>query len=137
MKVVILALGILLIGHTASGQINDPSYQMKVKELMDIQMGQGLITDQMTQQILPDIPVDKREDFKKDMRLMMDKSMAKISDIYMEVYTKEEVDALLGFYNSPIGQQIQKKLPEVMKKSTVLQQELIPEIMPIMEKYLR
>lgn len=98
MKNLILALGVLFMGYAASGQITDPTYKTKIRALMDIQMGQGLIMDEMMKQITPNIPTESRAEFRKDFAMIMDKSMDKIADVQMEVYTKEEVDALLEFY---------------------------------------
>lgn len=137
MKNLILAFSILFMGYSASGQITDPTYKTKIKTLMDIQMGQGLIIDEMMKQITPNIPTESRAEFKKEFEMIMDKSMDKIADVQMEVFTKEEVDALLEFYNSPIGQQIQKKLPQIMMKTSKMQQELTMELMPIMQKYIK
>jgi len=58
----ILALGILFIGYSATAQITDPSYKSKVIELMNIQLGQGLVMDEMIKNIISNIADDKKED---------------------------------------------------------------------------
>lgn len=136
MKNLILSLFLLFLGYAVTGQITDPAYEVKVKKLMEIQMGQGMVMDHMIDQILPNIPEENQADFKKDINVVITKMMDKIAGIYMEIHTKEEVDALLEFYTSPIGKQIQGKLPLVMERSSKMGQEFGSEIMPIMQKYM-
>ena len=53
-------------------------------------------------------------------------------DIYSEVLSMEELQGLVSFYESPIGQKFIAKQPELttatMKKMQAVMQELIPEI---------
>ena len=50
--------------------------------------------------------------------------------IYTQVFTEEEIRALIGFYKSPIGQKLVSKQPELMQKSMELSQKRFMEIMP-------
>lgn len=53
-------------------------------------------------------------------------------DIYAEVLSMEELQGLIEFYESPIGQKFVKKQPELatatMQKMQTLMQEIMPEI---------
>jgi hypothetical protein len=61
-----------------------------------------------------------------------------IAKIYSDIYTEEEIDAILGFYKSPAGKAFLEKMPEVMQRSTpllmVLMSNLQPEIMKIVQE---
>ena len=50
--------------------------------------------------------------------------------IYIAVFTEEEIRALINFYQSPIGQKLVSKQPELMEKSMELSQKRFMEIMP-------
>ena len=53
-------------------------------------------------------------------------------DIYAEVFTKEELDDIIAFYESPQGQKFVAKQPELtrltMQKMQAVMAELVPEI---------
>ncbi|MCP4177037.1 MAG: DUF2059 domain-containing protein [bacterium] len=46
-----------------------------------------------------------------------------IADIYAENYTVPELDAMIKFYSSPIGQEIIKKQPQVSKAAMIAGQK--------------
>ncbi len=138
MKNLILALGMLFMGYSVIAQITDPSYKSKVMELMNIQSGINIIMDDLIENVGATIPDDKKADFKKEMNVAIDKILDKSVDLYLEIFSKDEVDAMLAFYDTPVGQGIQKKMPELMKKSTKMGQEYSMELMmPIMQKYMK
>ena len=54
-------------------------------------------------------------------------------DIYAEVLTIEELEGLIKFYESPIGQQYIKKQPQLTTASMIRMQKLMEEVMPKIE----
>lgn len=136
MNKLLITLCFVFVGVVAWAQIDDPSYKSKVVELIDIQSASQLVMDNMVEQISVSIPEENKVEFKKDMDGIINKMIDKIADIYMENYTKEEVDALMDFYNTPIGKSIQNKLPEMIIKSQMVGESLTPEVMIIMQKYM-
>jgi hypothetical protein len=54
-------------------------------------------------------------------------------DIYAEVLTLEELEGLIKFYESPIGQQYIKKQPQLTTASMIRMQKLMEEVMPKIE----
>lgn len=136
MNKLLITLCFVFVGVVASAQIDDPSYKSKVVELIDIQSATQLVMDNMVEQISVSIPEENKVEFKKDMDGIINKMIDKIADIYMENYTKEEVDALMDFYNTPVGKSIQNKLPEMIIKSQMVGESLTPEVMIIMQKYM-
>lgn len=52
----------------------------------------------------------------------------KLSVIYADGFTEEELVQMVAFYESPVGQSITKKTPGLMPKTTQVMMELMPEI---------
>jgi hypothetical protein len=52
--------------------------------------------------------------------------------LYRDTFEQEEIDALIVFYASPVGQTFLKKMPLVMEKSMALSQSLMQSIIPKM-----
>ena len=89
------------------------------------------------------IPAEKRGDLaavtkKMTDILVEDLSWARMKPIYIriyeDVYTEEELDGLLAFYKSPVGQSFLKKTPVIMQKSVESVQGLMPQIMADVQK---
>ncbi len=55
----------------------------------------------------------------------MKKAMPEVAKIYADVYTEEEIDGILAFYNSPAVEAFVQKMPEVL-------QRLVPVTMQLM-----
>ena len=56
---------------------------------------------------------------------------------YASVFTAEELQGLLDFYDSPIGKKYVEKTPELTKKSTELQQKTFAKMWPKIEEILK
>ena len=52
--------------------------------------------------------------------------------LYQDVFTQEEVDALVAFYNTPAGQAMIDKMPVLMQRSMALGQARMQAVMPRM-----
>lgn len=50
--------------------------------------------------------------------------------LYASTYTEEELDGIIGFYKSPVGQKMLEKTPELMTKSTEITQQKMREVQP-------
>ena len=47
--------------------------------------------------------------------------------VYRETFSQEEIDGLIAFYRTPVGQSFVSKQPELMKRTmTILQQRMTP-----------
>ena len=136
MKNLILAIVILLVGFTAEAQNADPDLKSRVIELVNIQLGHNILMEDILGNLEFQITEEKKVELKKDLMTALDKLIYDTADKYIEIFNKEEIEAMLEFYNSPIGQQIQIKMPEVLKTSSILQQEFAMELMPIFQKYM-
>ncbi|HEX4154950.1 MAG TPA: DUF2059 domain-containing protein [Acidobacteriaceae bacterium] len=50
--------------------------------------------------------------------------------LYASTYTEEELDGILAFYKSPVGQSMLEKTPELMQKGMEIAQQRVKEIQP-------
>lgn len=91
----------------------------------------------MTAQILSSVEQKEDEYSKKLLNLQQDylnnileefksdKFVSKIAQVYDNIYTEQEVEEILNFYNSPVGKKTIEKMPEV----TVATSEAVTDIM--------
>ena len=59
------------------------------------------------------------------------------TDIYASVYSEQEIDGMIAFYKSPVGQAMVAKQPEVVQRSTSVQQDLLKQIQPQLAQAMR
>lgn len=62
--------------------------------------------------------------------LSWDKIKKPLIDIYSKVYTEDEVKTIIDFYESPVGQKVVQKNPELMQASMQLMQQMMMDLMP-------
>lgn len=129
---------------------------LKMDSLMKQMMNQGLTQGKQTvKSMMGDTPVTPAD------QKIIDDALAKMIvvisdvisweklrpayvDLYASAYSEEEVDGILAFYKSPVGQALLAKTPELITKSSAIvngrMQELGPkmrEVMDDLQKQLR
>ena len=61
--------------------------------------------------------------------------------LYSDAYSEEEIDGILNFYKSPIGQTMLAKTPELTSKALQLSQQRMkivqPQLMQLMQDFLK
>ena len=57
-------------------------------------------------------------------------------DLYAKAYTEEEVDGLLTFYKSPVGQSMLAKTPQLMQQSMAISQTHMQELQPKLKQLM-
>ena len=55
-------------------------------------------------------------------------------DIYLKHYTEEELQQMLIFYQSEVGQSMLSKMPAVVQDSVILSQSMLENLMPKIQK---
>lgn len=60
---------------------------------------------------------------------LMQKIMEKLIPAYAEVYTEEELQAMVDFYESPIGQSVLRKMPQLGAVAGKSMSEMMPAMM--------
>ena len=56
--------------------------------------------------------------------------------LYDELFTEEELDAIVAFYRSPAGQAMTKKMPQLVQRSMQLSQRRMNDVMPKVKQLL-
>ncbi|HEY4357406.1 MAG TPA: DUF2059 domain-containing protein [Acidobacteriaceae bacterium] len=51
-------------------------------------------------------------------------------DLYAQIYTEQEIDGILAFYQSPAGKALVAKTPELTAKGMVISQRMMADLQP-------
>jgi hypothetical protein len=118
----------------------DATYDQAMKQTMN--MAVGMIENQ-------DLPEAEKANARKAVETSMQVSMEKFSwkrmkgifvDIYADVLDLDELEGLIAFYESPIGQKFLKKQPQLslatMEKMQLLMQEMMPDLQKAVDEAL-
>jgi len=103
---------------------------------------QQLITQYMSAVDLPPEAAEDYEAMKQDIVKLADSfwSWEEMKDVYIDiiikVYSEDEIKELIAFYESPLGQKVIAKSPELMKESVQKSQELFQNKMPEIQQVL-
>ena len=148
-----LFLSLLLMPLSLPGQAeevkNDPKLDLAIELLALMDMDQLLpsMREQMESAISAQIEQVAEceamkpaiQDYSRNMtalittQLNAESFMPEIAQIYVDVFTQEELEAVLEFYRSPIGQKMLAKTPELMQRSMAIGQQKMAELMPKIE----
>lgn len=113
--------------------------QDRLVEQMFPQMKQ-FIFEQMQQQ---DISTDQYPKLEKYFKQIFDVMQEELSwektkddyiQIYTAVFTEEEINELIAFYESPIGQKMTAKMPQLVQESMKVSQKFVQNMMPKIQK---
>lgn len=56
--------------------------------------------------------------------------LPKVADIYADIFAADELQELLDFYRTPLGQKMLARMPEMMERSMALAQNQMQELTP-------
>lgn len=132
MKNVFLSIAFVLIAQMSMAQ--DANFKADVVKLISISGADGAMKVAKLQ-ILNVIPAVNKENFSKEFDASMPSMYDKMANIYMEIYTPEDIKGMIVFYESPIGKKMSEKSGELTQKTMLAGQEWGKELQAIMEKY--
>lgn len=89
------------------------------------------------EQILKMIPQAKQAEFLKEFDATLPVLYDKMAKVYLEVYTKEDIKAMLAYYESPVGKKIASKSTEITEKSLTAAMEWSQSLQEVMMKYMQ
>lgn len=101
--------------------------EVVARELMEVSGSSKLamqILEQMItpmKQVIPEVPDEFWSRFMAEVN--PEELMAKVVPIYSEHYSLDELEQLIAFYRTPLGQKVIKEMPEIMKQSMAAGQE--------------
>lgn len=122
----------LFVGMISNVQAQDEAFKEDALKLT--KMASGAV-DANLGQIYTMIPEDKVEDFKKELKPIMEGFYTKLAMKSMEYYTHDEVKELLSFYDTEIGKKSLEVQSKMTKESMGMAQELSMKLMPLVQKY--
>jgi len=88
-------------------------------------------------QILGMIPEEKQAAFLVEFEAMLPKIYDASAKIYMEEYSKEDIKAMLAFYDSPVGKKIEEKAEVISSKSQEAMASVQGEMQALVAKYMQ
>ena len=88
-------------------------------------------------QLLSMIPSAKHAAFVIEFDALMKKANEATAEIYMAEYSKEDIKAMLAFYNSPTGKKMAEKSEAIAEKSQEAMMTLQGEVQTMMTKYMQ
>jgi len=132
MKKVFLSIAFFLIAQMSIAQ--DTNFKADVVKLISISGADGAMKVAKLQ-ILNLIPQANKENFSKEFDASLPSMYDKMANIYMEIYTPEDIKGMIVFYESSVGKKMSEKSGELTKKTMQAGQEWSNELQVIMGKY--
>jgi hypothetical protein len=133
MKKLLVALVFALVSHVGFAQ--EKASREDVSRVIERSGAAGQM-NAAKKQILGMIPKDKQAAFVVEFDVLVKKATEKTVDIYIQEYTKEDIKAMLAFYDSPIGKKMTEKAETIATKSQEAMAGLQTEIQTMMMKYM-
>ncbi|MEO0037831.1 MAG: hypothetical protein RIQ59_1042 [Bacteroidota bacterium] len=149
MKKLILTFGIVLVSQFGIAQTNaakpaaeiaaapvDEAFKKDVEKVIEISGASGQLAS-AKKQILGMIPEEKHAAFLVEFDALTAKVTESTVKIYMEEYTKEDIKAMLTFYNSPVGKKMGAKAETIATKSQEEMISLQGDMQALVMKYMQ
>ena len=150
MKKLLLLLTLLALAMNARAQEINPAKQalareaiaaMQVDKMLDNMAGQIKQMAAQRAQLPATATPEQRKLFDDFMGRVTDLAMVEVramigrlDAIYADVYTEEELKAIIGFFTTPVGKSMLAKQPQVMTRLMPLMQEMQQGMMPKLQK---
>lgn len=132
MKKVFLTLAFVLVAQI--GMAQDDAFKKDVLKVVQMS-GSAAQMDLAKGQILKMIPEAKQAAFLIEFNATLPSLYDKIAKVYMDAYSKEDIKAMIAFYESPVGKKMTAKAGEVAEKSQTAGQEWGQGLQAMMMKY--
>jgi hypothetical protein len=133
MKKTLYLLFLIFIGFQSQAQEND--LQQKAVQLIKMTSGQQF--DIILDPVIKMVPEENREAFKKEMLASLEGVYEQLAQVYTEEFTEAEIDKILAFYQTPVGEKMREVTPELTRKGMEIGQQWGQELQPVMMKYMQ
>ncbi len=132
MKKILLVLTLMF---TVSVNAQDTSdFKSKTIEFIKL-TGSAQMFDDAISQIGMMVPEDKKEAYTKEAKGTLTDLYSELAKIYMKEFTEAEIDKLIEFYNSEIGQKLASKQAAITQSGMMLGQNWGMSLSQIAQKY--
>lgn len=154
LKIVLLVLAVSPLAFAAETAPSDASIKelltlTQSRKLMEGAMGQMEASVQsMTQHELANEKITPKqktilEDMQKKMFVMIKENMnwdaiePTFADVYKKTFSQHEVDGMIAFYKSDVGQSVIAKMPQVMHETMQAVQQRMMTLIPKLQQLQR
>ncbi len=134
MKKIVVAVAFALVSQLGFSQ--DKPAREDVVQVIEKSGASGQI-ETAKKQVLAMIPKEKQAAFVVEFDVVVKKATDATVDIYMQEYTKEDIKAILAFYNSPVGKKMSEKASVIAQKSQDSMMGLQDEVQALVMKYMQ
>jgi hypothetical protein len=134
MKKLLLAVVFALVSQLGFAQ--DKASKEEVAAVIEKSGASGQLNS-AKKQVLSMIPQEKQAAFVVEFDLLMKKVNDATVEIYMQEYSKEDIKAMLAFYNSPVGKKMAEKSEIIATKSQESMAGLQGEVQALLMKYMQ
>jgi hypothetical protein len=134
MKKLILTFVLVLASQFVSAQ--DDAFKKDVLRVIEAS-GSGAQMKMAKTQILQMVPAEKQAAFLVEFDASLPSFYEKLVKVYTDTYTKEDIKAMLAFYDSPVGKKISSKSDELTAASSAAAQEWGQGLQAMMMKYMQ
>ena len=134
MKKLIVTFALVLVAQVGFSQ--DDAFKKDVLKVIEMS-GSTNAMKAAKDQILKMVPKEKQAAFIMEFDATMPALYDKIAVIYMETYTKEDIKAMLAYYESPVGKKINEKAGVLMEKTQAAGKEWGEQLQGMMMKYMQ
>jgi hypothetical protein len=134
MKKLLVAVAFALVAHVGFAQ--EKATREDVYKVIERSGAAGQM-NAAKKQILGMIPQDKQAAFVVEFDIIMKKANEKTVDVYLQEFTKEDIKAMIAFYDSPVGKKMSEKSEVIATKSQEAMVGLQGEIQAMVMKYMQ
>ncbi len=134
MKKLLVAAAFMLVSY--GGFAQEKASREDVSKVIERSGANGQM-NAAKKQVLAMIPKDKQAAFVVEFDVVMKKINEKTIDIYVEEFTKDDIKAMLDFYNSPTGKKMAEKTEVIATKSQEAMAGLQSEVQAMVMKYMQ
>jgi hypothetical protein len=134
MRKIILTFALILVAQLSMAQ--DEAFKKDVMRVIEMN-GSNAQMKLAKDQILKMIPAEKQAAFLVEFDATLPSFYDKMAKVYMETYTKEDIKAMIAFYESPVGKKMSAKAGELAEKSQAAAQEWGQGLQGMMMKYMQ
>jgi len=138
-----LIIGVTLLCCASPVRADDAGKSAKAEELLQLMQGDQMMKMMepmmkgMVAQMDKDIPAEQRAKIGEIQAKMtalaaenFNRAKPALAKVYTDTYTEEELDGILAFYKSPIGNAFIQKMPEVMQRSMPVMMKMMSDLQP-------
>lgn len=136
MKKLILTFAFLLVAHFSFSQTADEALKKDVIKVIERSGAAGQMTS-AKKRLIKMIPEEKQAAFLVEFDALLPKVYEATAKVYMEEYTKDDIKAMLAFYESPVGKKMAEKSEIIANKSQDAMKDLQEEIQAVVMKYMQ